>query len=450
VDAAHGECRQKALPQAADTFSNEALMKYGKIIQHYPPELAHPVMNIGDIVQTISVENLFEQMGIAGEQIAEVGKYDLKHYSGERLVIPITGYFNERPGRGEVPFSPDVIPVFLGYHVGWGLYDDAVVEYFKRFQPIGCRDNKSKRAFLQRGISAYVNGCSTVAFARRQDAAGRERTFFVDVPESLNPYIPESLLEQGEFLSHIVPIEQQPLGRQEYDRLVAYTHHLLNRYRDEARLVVTSRLHCALPCLAMGIPVIFVTQNLPETCDFLTSLIRIHSPQDFEGIDWEPAVVDLEAIKRECYENFQWRMQAALQGELAAQRLDSFYQASQGVTYYRDEQECLKRLFGDSFKGDYILWGVGTYGAKLYDLMCSLFPEARLVKCCDSSADYDFFGNAVLRPAELPGADAGVKILVATSYGIPESEEFLDSRGLQKGIDYDSFLMRVWDLPAKP
>jgi hypothetical protein len=33
--------------------------------------------------------------------------------------------------------------------------------------------------------------------------------------------------------------------------------YLLDLYRDEARLVITTKLHCALPCIAFGVPVIF-------------------------------------------------------------------------------------------------------------------------------------------------------------------------------------------------
>ena len=38
---------------------------------------------------------------------------------------------------------------------------------------------------------------------------------------------------------------------------------LLRRYA-QAKLVITSRLHCALPCLAFDTPVIFVNKNLED------------------------------------------------------------------------------------------------------------------------------------------------------------------------------------------
>ena len=43
----------------------------------------------------------------------------------------------------------------------------------------------------------------------------------------------------------------------------------MREYAD-ARLVVTSRIHCALPCLAMGVPVIFINafDSHGDTCRF--------------------------------------------------------------------------------------------------------------------------------------------------------------------------------------
>ncbi len=47
------------------------------------------------------------------------------------------------------------------------------------------------------------------------------------------------------------------------------TRYLAEDY-TRAKLVITSRIHCALPCLAMGIPVIFVNgfNSEVDTCRF--------------------------------------------------------------------------------------------------------------------------------------------------------------------------------------
>ena len=43
--------------------------------------------------------------------------------------------------------------------------------------------------------------------------------------------------------------------------------------RDTAKMVITSRLHVYLPCVAMGIPVVFTRPIIPRT-----SLVEIFTP----------------------------------------------------------------------------------------------------------------------------------------------------------------------------
>jgi len=72
-------------------------------------------------------------------------------------------------------------------------------------------------------------------------------------------------------------------------------------------LVVTSRLHYALPCLAFGTPVIFVHENLkdPRIIDY-TKYLKGYSLEEFKDrfreIDWEnskpnPNLKEIEKIR---------------------------------------------------------------------------------------------------------------------------------------------------------
>ena len=58
---------------------------------------------------------------------------------------------------------------------------------------------------------------------------------------------------------------------------------LLSRYA-KAQLVITSRLHCALPCLAMGTPVIFIHPKYHEDTRFagLREILNGYGPDDQE------------------------------------------------------------------------------------------------------------------------------------------------------------------------
>jgi len=71
-------------------------------------------------------------------------------------------------------------------------------------------------------------------------------------------------------LSAMARVTQEPPSRGEPDTIrFSRAEACLQRYA-QARLVVTSRIHCALPCLAMGTPVIFLNafDNVVDTCRF--------------------------------------------------------------------------------------------------------------------------------------------------------------------------------------
>ncbi|WP_279136535.1 hypothetical protein [Parabacteroides johnsonii] len=76
-------------------------------------------------------------------------------------------------------------------------------------------------------------------------------------------------------------------------------------YKTEARLVVTTRLHCLLPCVAMGIPIIFF--NNPD--NYRTSWVRdigveIYELQDIGRVDWNPTLIDIEKRKKDLIKDF--------------------------------------------------------------------------------------------------------------------------------------------------
>ena len=77
-------------------------------------------------------------------------------------------------------------------------------------------------------------------------------------------------------------------------------------------MVITTRLHCALPCIAMGIPVVF----FGDPNDYRTQIVsdvggkiyseRLHDKRAVYGlpgrlmqpVDWSPRPIDIEHIKK--------------------------------------------------------------------------------------------------------------------------------------------------------
>ncbi|WP_395002724.1 hypothetical protein [uncultured Helicobacter sp.] len=70
---------------------------------------------------------------------------------------------------------------------------------------------------------------------------------------------------------HISKNEKKGIANGDYQS----TQALLDRYATQARLVITTALHCASPCTAMGIPVLFL-QDSPEQS---TRFSALHNPK---------------------------------------------------------------------------------------------------------------------------------------------------------------------------
>lgn len=122
-------------------------------------------------------------------------------------------------------------------------------EEFKSCGTIGCRDLATKSAFEKAGIPCAWTGCFTVTL---QNPFPRvEATDAIFVVDTILPKEYESH-ENVHYVTHIVEkLREMTL----FEKLLE-SKNLLSMYAT-ANLVITSRLHCAMPCVGMGIPVIF-------------------------------------------------------------------------------------------------------------------------------------------------------------------------------------------------
>ena len=120
----------------------------------------------------------------------------------------------------------------------------------------------------------------------------------VDAPSRILEFMPLELKNSMEILTHEVLIDPNNEYRKECQRLENLSRQFLERYRNEATLVVTSRLHCAAPCLAMGIPVILARNYFDDRYSWIDRFLPLYTPDRFPSIDWNPTPYDLTAIKQ--------------------------------------------------------------------------------------------------------------------------------------------------------
>lgn len=160
------------------------------------------------------------------------------------------------------PF-PYLFPLFIGTHFSrdqmiqndWSYIDASVVRYLNQYGPVGCRDKHTADLLAQKQVASYFSGCLTMTLPRFSDVAPNNQTILVDVPDEVAAYV-RRLLPSNDIVEKTHRLTEGEIGGEwpeREERLIQY----LKLYQG-ADLVITTRLHCALPCLALGTPVVFI------------------------------------------------------------------------------------------------------------------------------------------------------------------------------------------------
>lgn len=273
-------------------------MKYGRLVFSREFVSSSTVCNVGDFVQTLAIDLLYKEMGIAKEDTVDIPFQSLASYKGEKVLLPLNGYFYYNREYPSFPLSEDITPVFLGLYTTSKEYLKHS-SFWKNAGVIGCRDEATYEAVKKYGYGAYLTGCMTVLFPKREKAPENGKVFIVDAHPSIDAYIPEEIKKNAEYVSHEITVNDAENVETLIKECETATRKMYERYYNEASLVITSRLHCASPCMAMGIPVILVRDRFDERYGWIDRYLHLYTPDEYDKIDWNPEPVDIEDTKKE-------------------------------------------------------------------------------------------------------------------------------------------------------
>lgn len=249
--------------------------------------------NLGDYVQSLSARRYLPRVDafISRERLAE--------YSGPPIKLIMNGWFTHNASNW-VP-SRRITPLFVSFHVNTSaahqMLSPSGISYLKEHSPIGCRDHNTVRLLQSFGIEAYFSGCLTLTLVANRPRGARSTENLLVDPFFNLPSPAKSLRSISAFVRSLreaeymrwnlarnlmgriftsefrgcmsrVTQEFEACGETEAEKF-AKAQSYLERYAA-ARVVVTSRIHCALPCLALGTPVLFLNAFTDEidTCRF--------------------------------------------------------------------------------------------------------------------------------------------------------------------------------------
>lgn len=279
-------------------------MKFIRLVYgRNPSTSAGQYINLGDYFQTFALDHIYEQLDIPREDIITVDRSYLNDYKGVDAILTMQGYFSYMKGIEIFPLPKTIHPVFIGYHCLTNkYYKKAALDTYKNCEPVGCRDEGTYRKMKKSGIDAYLSGCLTITLPQRSCAPKDGKVFLVDAPRGIEEYIPQQFKGNTVTITQELKWNDNVSYNDELKRMEEAARALLERYAKEATLVVTSRLHCAGPCLAMGIPVILAREYFDDRYGWIEKYTTLYTPKQFSQIDWNVQAVDMTEAKKEMLE----------------------------------------------------------------------------------------------------------------------------------------------------
>jgi len=386
--------------------------------------------NLGDNIIALAIDSIYQTIGISTENIIYVNKDDTRKYNGEYIVLPACLNLWDFSLDLRLPMSPKIYPIFISVVANRDVFIDRpdLIEYFKKYEPIGCRDEQTVEIFRKYGIEAYLMGCHTICFPKRKNKPKNGKIFLIDTSEELEKFIPQKIRNKCEYLTHAVPYKEYPVTSEENNRLNEMAKKLLNRYANEAELIVTSRLHAATPCIAMGIPVIVACDNIDFRFGWLDKYIKLYSLEEFSSIDWDPKPVELEQTKEWIIKYIRDSINRTIAQREELFNLSEFYENRNKTIFYqlfRKRLEELLRKFNYNSDFPYVIWGSGQHCYYAYGLISEIFPKAKLTAIVDKYQTGRRLGVEIIKEAEL-GTVQFKHVFITTAPGKMEAIKKLE------------------------
>ena len=244
--------------------------------------------NIGDYIQTKAVIDMIHPINHK-----VIDREGLNNFKGSKIKTIINGWFMENPKNW--PPNNNISPLFISFHINPSAERDLLkpesLNYLKQFEPIGCRDTYTQNLLQKNGIKSYYSSCITTTFNRDKYITNKtqpEGIIVIGAFDRLNPSIDFSSIYRL-----LLSLIKYPIHKLKYLlKKISFENHLRNqnivvkRYQQitkrkisshnqglklandmlkeiaKSEIIITSRIHAALPALAMGLKVIFINEGL--------------------------------------------------------------------------------------------------------------------------------------------------------------------------------------------
>lgn len=242
--------------------------------------------NIGDDVQSYAAKRFLPTV----DYVIDREALDTFDSHGEVVKAIMNGWYMY--SKFNWPPASVIDPLWVAMHISENDYfgigerflEGIGGDYLRHYAPIGARDVSTLEMLERNHIPAYLSGCLTLTIPQFDNIEKTNEVLLVDLDEKSEAIVRKMYpAENFQSVTHNVNAEEYSALSAE-DRLQR-VEKLLRRYQG-AKCVITSRLHCALPCLALRTPVLLVYKReyAPRMQSFLTLLHYTEIDSFDEGV----------------------------------------------------------------------------------------------------------------------------------------------------------------------
>ena len=289
--------------------------------------------NLGDDIQAWPAWQFWERSVDAVLERDTLGWWHPPRFrlsSEQKVAVIMNGWFTHNPG-GWLP-PQNLFPLFISFHLTPGIaprfFRPKLIEYLSQFE-IGARDLFTLDLLRSYGFKAYFSGCLTLTVSHwltREVSSGEFRPLIVDMDKEALQYVPLEIRNMSTYtqeisrkasiiLTKIQKITQaqwaktlkEIFSRSHLDLLSFSLFRAIHKLSPDvpksplfrlmlaeerlrlfsgASLILTSRLHVALPAASLGVPAILVHPRLHEDPRFagLSDLVNSYTVEEFREV----------------------------------------------------------------------------------------------------------------------------------------------------------------------
>ena len=264
-------------------------MKYGLLMHK-------PTTNWGDDIQSYAIKQFLPHVDyIINREVINTFKPE----DEEPVAVVMAAWWMWY--KWNWPPSKYILPYFTGFHysdnkaakqagcpANFLFLSGIGGEYMNAYGPVGCRDYFTRDNLTSQNVNAEFSGCITLTLPQQKKIKPeKEYICIVDVAASVEKKIRKQLEGTDIEIKKITHDLPKDHPKKSWKKRMQEVEDLLTIYQN-AKCVVTRRLHCALPCLAMGVPTLLAIHTL-ESIRFIPYYDWLHCclPQQFASGEYE-------------------------------------------------------------------------------------------------------------------------------------------------------------------